>query len=41
VRIGKLNLGDLKEGEIRQLNAKEIAALLNNNPAYPETSLIK
>ena len=29
VRIGKLNLGDLKEGEIHQLNAKEIAALLN------------
>jgi 23S rRNA pseudouridine2605 synthase len=29
VRIGKLNLGDLKEGEIRPLNAKEIAALLS------------
>jgi 23S rRNA pseudouridine2605 synthase len=30
VRIGKLNLGDLKEGEIRALNAKEMAALLND-----------
>jgi 23S rRNA pseudouridine2605 synthase len=28
VRIGKLNLGDLKEGEVRHLSAKEIAALL-------------
>ena len=29
IRIGKLNLGDLKEGEVRHLSAKEIAALLN------------
>ena len=28
VRIGKLSLGDLKEGEARPLTAKEIAALL-------------
>jgi 23S rRNA pseudouridine2605 synthase len=29
IRIGKLSLGDLKEGEVRHLNPKEIAALLN------------
>jgi 23S rRNA pseudouridine2605 synthase len=29
VRIGKLRLGDLKEGEVRPLSAKEIAAMLN------------
>ncbi len=29
IRIGNLNLGDLKEGEVRHLSAKEIAALLN------------
>ncbi|MGD0779962.1 MAG: pseudouridine synthase [Dehalococcoidales bacterium] len=29
IRIGKLQLGDLKEGEVRHLNPKEIAALLN------------
>jgi 23S rRNA pseudouridine2605 synthase len=29
VRIGKLQLGDLKEGEVRHLSTKEIAALLN------------
>ena len=29
IRIGKLSLGDLKEGEVRHLSAKEIAALLN------------
>ena len=28
-RIGKLSLGDLKEGEVRQLSDKEMAALLN------------
>jgi len=30
VRIGNLNLGDLKEGEVRHLTAKEITALLEN-----------
>ena len=30
VRMGKLNLGELKEGEIRQLSAKEVRALLNH-----------
>jgi 23S rRNA pseudouridine2605 synthase len=29
VRVGNLKLGDLKEGMVRQLNAKEIAALLS------------
>jgi 23S rRNA pseudouridine2605 synthase len=29
VRVGKLILGDLKEGEVRHLSAKEIDALLN------------
>jgi 16S rRNA U516 pseudouridylate synthase RsuA-like enzyme len=29
IRIGNLTLGDIKEGEVRHLNAKEIAALLN------------
>ena len=30
VRIGKLYLGNLKEGEVRHLNAKEITALLDD-----------
>ena len=30
VRIGSLNLGDLKEGEVRQLTAKEITALIDS-----------
>jgi 23S rRNA pseudouridine2605 synthase len=29
IRIGNLTLGDLKEGELRHLSTKEIAALLN------------
>jgi 23S rRNA pseudouridine2605 synthase len=29
IRIGNLSLGDLKEGEVRHLSAKEITALLN------------
>ena len=29
IRIGKLSLGDLKEGEIRRLNTREINALLS------------
>jgi 23S rRNA pseudouridine2605 synthase len=29
IRIGKLTLGDLKEGELHHLSVKEIAALLN------------
>jgi 23S rRNA pseudouridine2605 synthase len=29
IRIGRLSLGDLKEGEVRHLSAKEITALLN------------
>jgi len=29
IRMGKLSLGDLKEGEVRHLSPKEIASLLN------------
>ena len=28
VRIGRLTLGNLKEGEVRRLSAREVAALL-------------
>ncbi len=33
VRLGSLTLGDLKEGEVRPLSAREIAALLDTAPS--------
>jgi 23S rRNA pseudouridine2605 synthase len=34
IRIGTLSLGNLKEGETRPLNAKEMAALLDESPVH-------
>ena len=39
IRIGSLSLGDLKEGEMRELRVKEAQSLLNSKPVLRENTV--